>query len=81
MPGSTLVVRITSTSNLWLRSSYTTTYRLDGSTPGWKLSPTMVVPDWTDWTGVQQTSITLQASGGTFQVDDVMVDPWRYNTP
>ena len=81
VPGLTLVVRITSTSNLWLRSSYTTTYRLDGSTPGWKLSPTMVVPDWTDWTGVQQTSITLRASGGTFQVDDVMVDPWRYNTP
>lgn len=29
----------------------------------------------------EQTSITVQAYGGTFLVDDVMVDPWRYNTP
>ncbi|WP_407568193.1 hypothetical protein QK900_13800 [Arsenicicoccus dermatophilus] len=79
-PGSTLRIRVTSTSTVLYASSYTTSYLLDGASTRWKLSPTMVVPDWTDQTGKQQTTVAFDAVDGFFQVDDVMVDPWRYNT-
>ncbi|WP_409483912.1 hypothetical protein [Arsenicicoccus dermatophilus] len=79
-PGSALRIRVTSTSNVLYSSSYTTTYVLDGGSTQWQLSPTMVVPDWTDETGKQQTTVAFEAVGGSFQVDDVVVDPWRYNT-
>lgn len=79
-PGSTLNVSITSRSGIGRGSSYTITYRLDGSSSEWRLSPTMVIPDWTDASGTQQTTITVSAEGGSFQVDDVVVDPWRFQT-
>ncbi|AKT51145.1 hypothetical protein [Arsenicicoccus sp. oral taxon 190] len=79
-PGSSLLVRVTSRSSLWYSSSYTATYLLDASSTSWRLSPTVVVPDWTDASGTQTTTISFESSGGTVLVDDVLVDPWRYNT-
>lgn len=55
------------------------TYWVDGSTAGWALSPALQLPN-VGAAGQQVTATVwfdVQQQAGTWQIDDVEVDPWK----
>ena len=51
-------------------------YTFSTSRTGWGVSPVIDLPSLRDADGDQSITITFSASGGTWLVDDVMIDPW-----
>ncbi|MFN8082236.1 MAG: hypothetical protein U0Q19_21975 [Kineosporiaceae bacterium] len=74
--GSTLSVQMTATNGT---STASTSYTLDGSTAGWKVSNRLALPNVMGTTGTQNLTVTIRPSGtaAAWQVDDIQVDPWR----
>jgi hypothetical protein len=73
---SSLTVRITARAD---GREATSTTVISGGTEGWDVSPIVIIPDARGEDGRQTVSVKFYAAGasGTWQVDDVMVDPWR----
>lgn len=76
--GSALHVHIDVTSGV---NRATNDLDLDGSTPGWAVSPRMMLPDIRDASGQQTITISFSTRNVPAQwiVDDVYVDPWKTN--
>lgn len=74
--GSTLhvAVRVTSGVNV-----ATNEVDVDGNSAGWAVSDRIMLPDIRDASGRQYVTVTLSTRNApaTWQVDAVMVDPWR----
>lgn len=72
--GMQVFVRVTSGANV-----ATNEITLDGSQAGWTLSDRMMLPDIRDASGQQWVQITFTPRNvaATWNVDDVMIDPWR----
>ncbi len=52
------------------------TWGFGTATQGWEVSPVINLPSMRDSNGDQWITLTFSSSGGTWLVDDVMVDPW-----
>ena len=52
------------------------TYGFATAQAGWGVSPITNMPSLRDSNGDQWVTLTFRSSGGTWLVDDVMVDPW-----
>jgi len=70
--GSQLTASITSTYN---GITYTNTWSVGGATAGWVLSPIISIPIIPGATTSQTVTITFSVTGGTWGLDDVMIDP------
>ena len=74
-PGSAIAllsVTITATSD---KSTSTVTKVFRGTGAGWALSPAIPIPIISGAGGTQNVVISFASIGGTFAIDDVMVDP------
>jgi hypothetical protein len=76
VPGSRLHVSIAVMSSVGITYQ---TYDLSGAATGWTLSRPLQVPNQRGGAGVQVVTLTISAAGtaATWQIDDVLVDPWR----
>lgn len=74
--GAKLTVKVTATSGA---SVAVTTYTIDGASSGWAVSNRLPLPNVIDTTGTQYLTISIAATGtpAAWQLDDVLVDPWR----
>jgi len=70
--GSKLTVTINATYN---GTTYTNTWSVDGPTATWNLSPIIAIPIIPGATASQTVTITFASTGGTWGIDDVMIDP------
>jgi hypothetical protein len=52
------------------------TWGFGTSAQGWGVSPIIKLPSLRDSNGDQWITLTFSSSGGTWLVDDVMIDPW-----
>jgi hypothetical protein len=76
LPGSSLTIRTTVATTYGSTSTTSTT--LDGSDAGWSLSRLIALPTVLALDGSQYVTVWFKNTGtGTWQVDDVLVDPWR----
>lgn len=76
IPGSRLAVRMRTTSTT---ATHLATVHVDGSVPGWHLSDPISINDSTDFTGTQNLLLDFVSQGGAWKIDDVYVDPWKFN--
>ena len=72
--GSQLKVTINST---YAGMTYTNTWSVGGATGGWVLSPVITIPIIPGATSSQTVTITFDATGDDWAIDDVMIDPLK----
>jgi hypothetical protein len=75
VPGATLHVTVASLSF----GVAPKTYDIPGTTSGWALSDSLPVPNQRGMLGAQFIAFSFTATGtpASWQIDDVLVDPWR----
>jgi hypothetical protein len=73
---ASLQVTITATSTN-TNSVAMVSFTLKSPAAGWQVSPRISLPDVRGTAGTENVTIKLAASGGAWQIDDVLVDPSR----
>jgi hypothetical protein len=74
--GSSLTIRTTAGTTLGSSATWSTT--VGGSEPGWSLSPRIPLPTLLALDGKQYVTVWFKNTGnGWWQLDDLLVDPWR----
>jgi hypothetical protein len=76
--GARLLVKIEAWNTAGTNGRVIREYRLSSGSSGWKLSPTLALPNNRDSKGEQMITITITPvdKAATWRIDDVMLDPW-----